>query len=236
MKMMKTLQEIISRYQQAERDRTFPFSEWQRKDIFERLVKDFLIILGYNPDQINYDDVRGVVELEIRKDLREIFYISSIQEEQRFLANKISAPIDTIPDPETGKPDYEIACVTNFEKWFFYFDGKEVYAVAGEKLEEEFDTVKSLISRSSIEFGKFKEIARALLHKEDNEPLRQELNILRVKIADKILQEKTNIRYLTEDEIKVVEKSVWGDKFEEMYSKLPSGESALKLSEVYENG
>jgi len=234
-KMMKILQEIISRYQQAERDRTFPFSEWQRKDIFERLVKDFLIILGYNPDQINYDDVRGVVELEIRKDLREIFYISSIQEEQRFLANKISAPIDTIPDPETGKPDYEIACVTNFEKWF-YFDGKEVYAVAGEKLEEEFDTVKSLISRSSIEFGKFKEIARALLHKEDNEPLRQELNILRVKIADKILQEKTNIRYLTEDEIKVVEKSVWGDKFEEMYSKLPSGESALKLSEVYKNG
>ena len=145
------LQEIISRYRQAERDRTFPFSEWQRKDVFERLVKDFLIILGYNPDQINYDDARGVVELEIRKDLRAIIYISSIQEEQRFLANKISAPIDTIPDPEAGKPDYEIACVTNFEKWFFYFDGKEVYAVAGEKLEEEFDTVKSLLSRSSIE-------------------------------------------------------------------------------------
>ena len=194
--MMKALQEIISRYQQAERDRTFPLSEWQRKDIFERLVKDFLIILGYNPDQINYDDVRGVVELEIRKDLRAIIYITSIQEEQRFLANKISAPIDTIPDPETGKPEYEIACVTNFEKWFFYFDGKEVYAVAGEKLEEEFDTVNNLISRSSIESGKFKEVARALLHKEDNEPLRQELNILRVKIADKILQEKTNIQYL----------------------------------------
>jgi len=64
--MMKALQEIISRYQQAERDRTFPFSEWQRKDIFERLVKDFLIILGYNPDQINYDDVRGIVELEMK--------------------------------------------------------------------------------------------------------------------------------------------------------------------------
>jgi len=197
--MMKTLQEIISRYQQAERDRTFPFSEWQRKDIFERLVKDFLIILGYNPDQINYDDVRGVVELEIRKDLGAIIYVSSIQEEQRFLANKISAPIDTILDPETGKPDYEIACVTNFEKWFFYFDGKEIYALAGEKLEEKFDAVKSLISRSSIESGKFKEVARALLHKEDNEPLRQELNILRVKIADKILQEKTNIQYLNPD-------------------------------------
>lgn len=193
--MMKTLREIIYRYQQAERDKTFPFSEWQRKDIFERLVKDFLTILGYNPDQINYDDSRGVVELEICKDLRAIIYVSSIQEEQRFLANKISAPIDTIPDPETGKPDYEIACVTNFEKWFFYFDGKEVYAVAGERLEEEFDTVKSLLSRSSIESRKFKEVARKLLHKEDNEPLRQELNILRVKIADKILQEKTNIQY-----------------------------------------
>ncbi len=195
MKMMKTLQEIMQKYQQAEKDRTFPFSEWQRKDVFERLVKDFLIILGYNPDQINYDDSRGMVELEIRN-LKAIIYVSSIQEEQRFLTNKISAPIDTIPDPETGKPDYEIACVTNFEKWFFYFDGKEVYAVAGKKLEEEFDTVKSLISRSSIESGKFKEVARKLLHKEDNEPLRQELNILRVKIADKILQEKTNIQYL----------------------------------------
>jgi len=195
-KMMITLQEIIYRYKQAERDRTFPFSEWQRRDVFERLVKDFLIILGYNPDQINYDDTRGVVELEIHKDLRVIVYISSIQEEQRFLTNKVSAPIDTIPDPETGKPEYEIACVTNFEKWFFYFDGKEVYAVAGEKLEEEFDTVKNLISRFSIESGKFKELARALLHKEDNEPLRQELNILREKIADKILQEKTNIQYL----------------------------------------
>jgi len=40
----------------------------------------------------------------------------------------------------------------------------------------------------------------------------------------------------TEDEIKVVEKSVWGDKFEEMYSKLPSRESTLKVSEVYKNG
>jgi len=39
---------------------------------------------------------------------------------------------------------------------------------------------------------------------------------------------------LTEDEIKVVERSVWGEKFEEMYSKLPSRESALKLSKVYD--
>ena len=35
---------------------------------------------------------------------------------------------------------------------------------------------------------------------------------------------------LTEDEVKVVEKSVWGDKFEEMYGKLPSRDSALKLA------
>ena len=35
---------------------------------------------------------------------------------------------------------------------------------------------------------------------------------------------------LTEDEIKVVEKSVWGEKFEEKYSKLPSKEDALKLA------
>jgi len=36
---------------------------------------------------------------------------------------------------------------------------------------------------------------------------------------------------LTEDEIKVVENSVWGEKFDEMYSKLPSKDGALKLAE-----
>ena len=41
---------------------------------------------------------------------------------------------------------------------------------------------------------------------------------------------------LTEDEIKVVEKSVWGEKFEEMYSKLPSKEDALKLAGGLKNG
>ena len=38
---------------------------------------------------------------------------------------------------------------------------------------------------------------------------------------------------LTEEEIQVVEKSVWGDKFEEMYSKLPSKENALKVIEEF---
>jgi len=53
--------------------------------------------LGYNPDQINYDDARGIVELEIRKDLRAIVYISSIQEEQRFDVSKTKAKTDTTP-------------------------------------------------------------------------------------------------------------------------------------------
>jgi len=33
-------------------------------------------------------------------------------------------------------------------------------------------------------------------------------------------------------DIKVVEKSVWGDKIDEMYSKLPTRAGALKLSDV----
>jgi len=36
---------------------------------------------------------------------------------------------------------------------------------------------------------------------------------------------------LTEDETKVVEKSVWGEKFEEMYGKLPSRDSALRFAD-----
>jgi len=193
---MMGIKEIIEEYKSAEKNKIFPFSEWHRRDVFERLIKPFLITIGYNPDQINYDDTKGTIELEISKDLKAVVYVSSIQEEQRFLSNKISAPIDTIPDPSINKPKYEIAVVTNFEKWFFYFDGKEIYAIGGERIEEEFDTLKSLISRDAIESGKFKEVARKLLYKEDNEPLRQELNTLRLKIANKILQEKTNIPYL----------------------------------------
>ncbi|MCL0064995.1 BREX-1 system adenine-specific DNA-methyltransferase PglX [Dehalococcoidia bacterium] len=193
---MKNTKEIVQTYKTAERYKTFPFAEWHRKDVFEKLIRDFLLTLGYNPDHINYDDTNGIAELKIHKDLKAVVYISSIQEEQRFLSNKISAPIDTIPDPETGKPEYEIAVVTNFEKWFFYFDGREIYAISGEKLEEEYNTIKSLISKDAIESGKFKEVARSLLHKEDNEPLRQELNILREKIAGKILQERTDVQYL----------------------------------------
>jgi len=40
-----------------------------------------------------------------------------------------------------------------------------------------------------------------------------------------------NLYGLTEDEIKIVEKSVWGDKYEEMYEKLPSRNDVLKLAE-----
>jgi len=36
---------------------------------------------------------------------------------------------------------------------------------------------------------------------------------------------------LAEDEIKVVEKSIWGDKFEEMYEKLASRDEALRLAD-----
>ncbi len=38
---------------------------------------------------------------------------------------------------------------------------------------------------------------------------------------------------LTEEEIKVVEKSVWGGRFEEMNSKLLSKEDALELARNY---
>jgi len=41
---------------------------------------------------------------------------------------------------------------------------------------------------------------------------------------------------LTEEEIQVVEKSVWGEKFEKLYKKLPSKEDALKLSELVKDG
>ncbi|MCM8807774.1 MAG: N-6 DNA methylase [candidate division WOR-3 bacterium] len=192
---MKDIKEILNKYKSAEKNKIYPFSEWHRNDIFEKLIKDLLITLGYNPDQINYDAKTGQVKLELPTHLKVIIYLSSIQEEQRFEASKEIAKNDTIP-VGTEKPDYDIAIVTNFEKWFFYFDGKEIYALGAERLEKDYDILKQLISKDAIESGRFKEVARRLLHKEDNEPLRQELNILREKIANKILQEKINVRYL----------------------------------------
>ena len=190
------IDEITKRYKEAEKNKIFPFFEWQRKDIFENLIKDLLIDLGYNPDDFYYEDSEGIIEIKIRKDLKVIIYLSSLQEKERFLSNKTCAPFNTCRDPETGKPAYEIAVVTNFDTWFFYFEGKEIYAVSAERLEKEWETIKQLISKEAIESGKYKEFARKLLHKEDNKPLREELNLLRIKIANKILQEKTNIYYL----------------------------------------
>jgi len=56
---MMEIREIVQKYRFAEKDPTFPFSEWHRRNVFERLVRPFLITIGYNPDQINYDDTRG---------------------------------------------------------------------------------------------------------------------------------------------------------------------------------
>jgi Alw26I/Eco31I/Esp3I family type II restriction m6 adenine DNA methyltransferase len=190
------INEIIEKFKQAEKSKTFPLSEWHRKDLFESLIKDFIIGLGYNPDQFDYDDLRGVVEIHLKNGLKVKIYLSSLQENQRFLSNKLSAPIDTIPNPETGKQEYEITVVTNFYTWFFYFDGKEIYATTIDRLANEYELVRSLLSREAIESGKFKEVARKLLYKDDNEPLRRELNVLREKIANKILQEKTNLQYI----------------------------------------
>ncbi len=96
------INEIIEKFRGAEKDRIFPFSEWGRKDIFERLIKDLFVSLGYNPDQINYEDLRGIIELRIREELKAIIYLSSLQEKQKFLTNKIIAPIDTLLDPQNG--------------------------------------------------------------------------------------------------------------------------------------
>lgn len=85
---MKDIKEILNKYKSAEKNKIYPFSEWHRNDIFEKLIKDLLITLGYNPDQINYDAKTGQVKLELPTHLKVIIYLSSIQEEQRFEASK----------------------------------------------------------------------------------------------------------------------------------------------------
>ena len=199
--MMKTLREIIYRYRQAERDRTFPFSEWQRKDIFERLVKDFLIILGYNPDQINYDDVRGVVE-EVKG---------------KYVVEWHPAGEGKIKD---GLAVEFLAKMLEKEKRFSKARSKTIWQKIAEVKVPEFT---SEVKEGFLKYKSAMEKAKKLDEK-----------ITRIDRAiDRLVYD---LYGFTEDEIKVVEKSVWGDKFEEMYSKLPSRESTLKVSEVYKNG
>jgi hypothetical protein len=188
--------EIVEQYNKAEKDKTRSFAEWRRVDVFSRLIKPIFTLLEFNVDQINYEDKEGIVELRIREDLKAKVYISSLKEEQKLLNDKMSAFIDTLPDLETEKARYEISVVTNFETWYFYFDGREIFATVAERLEKDWDILKALVSEYAIETGSFKEIARKLLYKEDNEPLRQELNLLRVKIANRILNERINLNYL----------------------------------------
>ena len=90
---MTEIKDIVKAYKSEERNKIHPFSEWSRREVFEKLVRPFLVAMGYNPDQINYDDTKGIVELKIREDLKIVVYVASIQEEQRFLSNKTGAPV-----------------------------------------------------------------------------------------------------------------------------------------------
>ncbi|MGC8977629.1 MAG: hypothetical protein ACP5OB_08455 [Candidatus Ratteibacteria bacterium] len=74
------VKEIIQRYKSGEKDKVFPFSEWYRRDVFEKLIKEFLKILGYNPDQINYDVEKAVIEYGLRRKIEEYEFDEEAEE------------------------------------------------------------------------------------------------------------------------------------------------------------
>lgn len=78
------IKEILLNYKSTEKDKIFPYSEWHRIDVFERLVKPFLITIGYNLDQIIYDDKKGTIVIVISKDLRAIVYVSQFKNNKDF--------------------------------------------------------------------------------------------------------------------------------------------------------
>ena len=63
---MTEIKDIVKTYKSEERNKIHPFSEWSRREVFEKLVRPFLSY-GYNPDQINYDDTKGIVSLRYGK-------------------------------------------------------------------------------------------------------------------------------------------------------------------------
>jgi|GEM_PF-3645958 len=300
------IKEIIQKYKTAEKDRTFPFSEWHRRDVFEKLIQPFLVDMGYNPDKINYDDPRGVVEIEIRKNLKITLPIISLVDailQKKKEYHSISQSIEDYVDFKDAElirldefltrstEDFEVLSslkvkYDNFDALRVRVGGDEFILEYGvrrkieeyEEIDEE-DEQTEISGKYIIEWkeagkGKIEDIEayefladvlkgikkfskarkKSIWQKiaevkipEFNEKARKGFLEYKSAIekARKLDEEITEIDRaidrlvyelygLIEEEIKVVEESVWGDKFEEMYGKLPLKEEALGLSKEVE--
>jgi len=94
-------------------------------------------------------------------------------------------------------------------------------------------TIKDKLKKLSFPDVSIKTVDKILKEWEEHkiEILKTEDEIERIdRVIDRMVY---NLYELTEEEIKIVEKSVWGNEFEEIYDKLPNRNTALSLSDYY---
>ncbi|MEO0302133.1 MAG: TaqI-like C-terminal specificity domain-containing protein, partial [candidate division WOR-3 bacterium] len=193
------------------------------EDFIKKTFENFEIVSSIKVKKDNFDALRmriendvAILEYGIKKEIEE-FEIEDeegIEEEKkgRYMIEWFEAGRGKIKDKEAIE---FLAKVLENEKRISKAKQKSIWQKIAEVKVSEFD---EKVRKGFLNYKSAMEKAKKL----DEEITKID------RAIDRLVYD---LYGLTEEEIQVVEKSVWGEKFEEMYKKLPSKEDALKLAE-----
>ncbi len=191
------MKELISKYEKALKDETFPFEEYPVSLIWKDFLKAFLDKLGWDEKDIEeYIDKKGpegknTVFLKIEEEKKILLFLGAPSEPKQFEMRKILA--------KTKSRRYEFTILSNFETTLIYRELKEIYAYGVGQLIEDEETIFSILSKEAVEKGRFLDVFGKLSREEVDEKLLKRLNILREDFARSILTYKPNWKYLQKD-------------------------------------
>jgi len=214
-----TLKDLLTTYEKALNDTYLPFNTYTSGTLYERFLKPFLTLLGWNPDRWEHQE-GATPKITLHASTGKIaFYYAAPSEESRFQLGRTNAQIDSVLN------EYLFAVVSTFTSTFIWFQGKEVYAVGIERLEEEWDQVQRLLSCDAVETDVAIAELRRLAERDYDERFLQELNLLRLKVAEDILSVKTNLPIFKQN-------GEWDtDKLNEVVIRLITRFLAIRLAE-----
>lgn len=191
-----TIKKLLKQYHNVEIDRYLPFSEYNSEKIFDSFLKPLLAVLEWNLDDIkpNAEEEKSYF-LVPKVGKKVVFYVASLQELESLRLFRSYAKSHSISD------EIAISFVTTFSSTYIYYRGREVLAFGIKQLDERFHDLIKVLSKTSIETGKFAEYLNIYLAKDYDEELFRELNILRLRLAEDLVVEKKreNISTLTID-------------------------------------
>ena len=191
------MKELISKYEKALKDETFPFEEYPVSLIWKDFLKVFLNKLGWDEEDIQeYIDEKGpegknTAFLKIGGERKILLFLVAPSQPELFEGRKILA--------KTKSRKYEFTVISNFETTLIYHEFKEIYAYGIEQLIEDEDRIFSILSKEAVEKGNFLDVFGKLSIEEVDEKLLKRLNILRAGFAKSILTYKSNQKYLQKD-------------------------------------